>query len=196
MTNTEADAVPAASAPEPQPRGWWRRNAVALAASVVLAGGLAWIMTSSEYTEYYGHRPSQPVSADSDETIDLDGTTFTLIDVERLYPSGLPRGSAGLRVTVEVAAGPGGELPGGCVVKIAETGGSQADRWWSSASISTVDFLVPPGTETYCPGEPTGDYTLAVPFVVPDDVDGTLTLRIEVPTSLPRYATFELGPLP
>lgn len=190
--NLETDAAPT----PPKPQGWWRRNGVALAASVVLAGGLAFLTTSAEYGEYYGHRASQPERAAPGETLELGGTTFTLVDVERLYPSGLPRGGAGLRVTVEVAAAPGGGLPSGCVIRIAESGGTHGDRTWNSASISTADFLPVAGTESYCPSEPTGDYTLAVPFIVPDDVDGTLTLAIEVVEALPSFAALELGPLP
>lgn len=192
---SRTDAETAATPDAPAPRGWWRRNALALAASLLLAGGLAVTMTTTEYREYYDARPSQPVRAGLGETLALDGATFTLVDVERLHPGGLPRDAAAVRVTVEVAAAAGGGLPAGCLIALSEAGGSHPDRSWN-AGASHADILPVEGTETLCPTEPTGDYTLAVPFIVPDDVDGTLTLEIAVGDSLPRFAALELGPLP
>lgn len=196
MTTPDVPETAVPSPAVPKPRGWWRRNGIALAASALLAGGLVWILTSTQYAEHYDYIASQPVHAATGETLELDGTTFTLVDIERLYPSGLPRGGAGLRVTVDVAAEPGSPLPEGCLIRISESGGSHPDRWWYAEAFGSADFLPVDATESSCPLEPTGDYTLAVPIIVPDDVDGTLTLEIQLTGSLPRYAALELGRLP
>lgn len=180
--------------------GWWRRNALALVAVVVLAGATAWAQTAQERSARDGYTPTRPVHAAPGETLEFAGATYTVVDVERLYPGGLPRGTAALRVTVDVAAAADGALPEMCTIRIEESAGSHGRREWLDAAYSPVDFLEVEGTRTSCSSgeddDGRGAFRLAVPFVVPSDVDGTLTLRVETTEAIPHYAALELGPLP
>lgn len=182
------------------PHGWWRRNALALVAVVVLAGATAWAQTARERSEREDYYATQPVRAEQGETLELTGATYTVVDVERLYPGGLPDGTAAVRVTVDVAAADGGAVPDQCSFRLEESGGSHGTREWLDAVYSTVDFLEPEGTATSCTPDEEEQvrtrFTLAVPFVIPEDADGTLFLAIETAEAIPRYAALELGPLP
>lgn len=177
-------------------QGWWRRNALALVVGVVLAGLIVWTQTARAWHDIFDYQASRPVVAAAGTTLDFDGTLLTVTKVERLYPGGLPRDTAAIRVTVDVAAAPEGDLPEGCRFTLAEAGGSHGERAWSSFSAVDVDILPVEGTTTICDPEALTGYTLALPYVVPVDADGDLTLKVEVSGLIPRYAALELGPLP
>lgn len=157
------------------------------------------MQTSQERSDRDDYSPTRAVHAAPGETLEFDGATYTVVDVERLYPGGLPRGTAALRVTVDVEAAADGDLPEGCTIRLQESGGSHGTREWRDAAYSTVDFLEVDGTTSSCSpdDEDAGrtSFRLAMPFVIPSDADGVLTLNVEVPAAIPRYAALELGPL-
>lgn len=184
-------------------RGWWRRNAVALIAVLVLATTTVTITSARQWTAHFGQEPTQPMTAAPGTNVALSGATYRLADVQTLrrgdYEAAegeeLPIDAAGLLVTIEVARdGQGDGFLPGCMLTLRETGGSHGERTWDGGLQSQVTLPATRGTTSYCDSEAMAGYTLEVPFVVPDDVDGDLSVMIQLPDQLPQYVQFPLPP--
>lgn len=191
--------------PAPRPvHGWWRRNAIALVAVIVLATATVTITSARQWNTYYGYGPAQPVDAAPGDTAALGGATYRLIDVQTLVRGDyearegeeLPSDVIGVLVSIEVTRdGQGsGPLPG-CSVDLRETGGPSGVRTWEGGLLDQITLPATEGTMSYCDSEATSAYTLQVPFAVPDDVTGDLTVMIEVQDQLPRFVQLQLPPL-
>lgn len=179
-------------------RGWWRRNASALVAVLVLAVATVGITSAREWSDYFSGRPTQAVTAQPGETATLDGSTFRLADVrEEAFGEGevgeaLPAGTKAIVVSIDVDAEEGGALPAGCLVSLDETGGSHGDRTWDDASLAPVEIPMSEDAVGYCASDAAGPYTLEVPFIVPENADGALTVSVLVAESVPRFVQLRL----
>ena len=165
---------------------------------VVLGVGTVGITSAREWSDYFSGRPTQPVTAQAGDAATLDGATFRLTDVrEETFGEGevgaaLPAGTRALVVSIDVDAEKGGALPAGCLVSLEETGGSHGDRTWDDASLAPVEIPISDDAVGYCASDATGAYTLEVPFIIPADADGELTVSVLVAESVPRFVRLRL----
>ncbi len=163
--------------------GWWRRNAVALAAIAVLAPATALIIGGAEWWTYNSGRPVIPVTVEATEPTMFAGAEFgpaTVVVDEAA--ADLPAGSRVLVVSVPVDAGSTGVA---CLrPELRELSGAQ--RQWSDA-VFTIDWEAAERRPTSCLSDLTGGYVLTVPFLVPDDVSGRLGVDIAIGDQLPRF---------
>ncbi|MBB4141135.1 hypothetical protein BKA10_002929 [Microbacterium invictum] len=169
-------------------RGWWRRNAAALAALVVLVPVTVLVVGGNEWREYYGFRASMPVEVASGERTTYAGAEFGGADIAPLTAEGLevPEGARAFLVTVEVA--PTTTTPPSCLpLSLHEQGGAQRE-WSVDASLRWYDRDRPSG----CDSLATGPYTIATPFLVPDDATGPFFVDLFVVGEAPRFLRVHL----
>jgi hypothetical protein len=178
---------------------WLRRNWIGLVAVAVLAPATVGITFATEWNAYFGERPSSPVSAAANETVDFAHARWTLDGSRRISGSsaeaeelGLPAGSDLVVVSVRVSPEAGrGETPG-CLVTLDERNGSSVTRSWGKSVTDPINYAPTEGTESYCSSEAVGPYTLESVFVVASDAGDDLALSVTVASELPRYLSFRL----
>lgn len=193
--------APAPTAPHtdpesPQaPKGWLRRNALALALAAVLLVTTVGITSWKEWSDYFGTRPTQPISAEVGIATEFGGTTWQLVDVLAGTSDDvatIPEGTTMILARVEVTpSGDPAEAPG-CMLSLYEAGSGRA---WNSAALRPIDYRTTPGYESSCLPDATEPYKLEVPFVVPTGASGDLSLVIEVADLLPQYLRLALPSL-
>lgn len=151
--------------------GWWRRNAIALAALVVLlpvtAGAIAW----QEFHTYYDGRHWQEIAVPVGGTIVLGGATVgpaTLIAVPADADIEVPEGARAVAAQLSVLPG---EEPVTCArPRLVEL---STGRTWE-AGYGGIGWRGEPSCF-----EATDPVFLNVPFVVPDDA-GPFAVEIEI----------------
>jgi hypothetical protein len=186
-------------------RGWWRRNAIGLAAFLVLAPATVAITFSTEFGSYASYRPSQPVEVAAGETADFAGSDWRLESAER-YSAESPRGEAaglpgGTDLVVATLTIEPGELDDegrspGCTVRLDEVSAGDVVRSWGDAAFSDLDHETAEGSEATCDPELTEPYRAEWIFLVPSDAGEQLALEVQVVGELPRYLHLALAPLP
>jgi len=173
-------------------RSWWRSNAVALAALVVVLPATVAVTTVNEWSASASGQPSMVVAVEPGGQASYSGATWS---DARLAPRsdgsdlGIPPGTKLLVVTIDVDFEPGD--PPSCTLTLSETTGQQ--RRWRSADSDLVDWTTTEGTTSYCPSDAIGPYTVEVPFVLPDDAREPFTIDVVDGDQLPRFLRFGFG---
>jgi hypothetical protein len=166
-------------------RSWWRRNAAALCALVVLVPAS---VVALDILEFGAVRNATRAVA-AGETTRIDGWEFGPVTVSPLNADavGAPAGSSPVVVTIPVAAGPQGVsclLPS---VREPATG-----REWRT--ITTLEWQPDPEDPTFCTSEPTVPYDLSYAVLLPGDASGPLV--VELPLGTPDGlidVSFDIG---
>lgn len=176
-------------------RGWWRRNRSALLALVILLPVTVGIFCGWEWWKTSSGRPTFAVTAERGESVDLGGVTFgparatetTIADAE------IPPGTKILAVRIPVDRH--GATTGCEVYALREMAGKERVFEADTARLPW-DFH----RYTLCPMDPeadlfpTGPFSIDVPFIVPEDVDGPLGVELLIVDELPRYARLIVVP--
>lgn len=171
-------------------RRWWRRNAVALGAVAVLLPLTAVVIGGSEWWLVNQSRPVLPHTVPVGASADWAGMAWgpaTATELPADAGSELP---AGARViVVEVPVDPGGDPVACGTPMLRELSGAQ--RQWSDATAEVDwDYDRPTG----CVSDADGPYTVAAPFLVPDDAVGPFGVELTVVDRLPGFLRLVVAP--
>jgi hypothetical protein len=171
-------------------RAWWRRNALALGAVVVLLPVTAAVITGYEWWFANQGKPQIPVTVEAGQVAEFGGATWgpataTIRDADTA--EGLPTGAK--VIVVEVPVDPGAEPPSCLSPTLTQLEG--VAREWNNATADVDwDYDLP----TSCSSDATGPFTVSVPFLVPDDVEGPLGIDIGVSGQTPRFLRLVVEP--
>lgn len=171
-------------------RNWWRRNAVALAAVAVLLPATLGAVFATEWWRMF---QAQPVFATvipagaQGEWADADWGPASITDETAQYAADLPPGTRVLVAEIPVRPGEDEILCSPPTLRELDGVGRQ---WDEATTRIDWDYDRP----TLCASDAVGSYTVAVPFVVPDDVQGPLGVDVEVLDELPRFLRLVVVP--
>jgi hypothetical protein len=177
--------------------GWWRRNRLALVATLVLAPLTVGVVFQKEWGGFSAGRPVDAVDAAVGEAAAFGGSGWRVTGSERVRWSSdpgveqdLPPGTDLVVVRLEVTPD---ELDAegrstGCLMQLDEGRGARVSRTWEPAS-AYLDLDFEPGVSSGCESERTGPYEATARFLVPVDAgeDADLRLGIQVADELPRF---------
>jgi hypothetical protein len=167
-------------------RAWWRRNAVALGAIVVLLPVTAAVITVNEWWGMNQAQPVFPTTVDAGATVDFGGATWGPVSVTETAPGPRDELPAGARlVTVEVPVDPHG-VALGCSPPVLRDGEGAGRRFDNAANDVDWDYARSLG----CDSERTGSYVLAAPFLLPADAVSGFVADLTLSDELPRYLRF------
>lgn len=169
--------------------GWWRRNAVALAAVAVLLPATVGVIAVNEWSEYDLGHGTKPITVTPGDTVSYGGAT---IGPAKASFADDPLAPAGTRVlSTSVLVNPGDD-PIGCLTpQLQETGG--AGRQWNEASAELErDFDA--DRNTFCDPELPIRYTLTLDYLVPDDATGPFAIELETGDELPEFVRLIVEP--
>jgi hypothetical protein len=166
--------------------GWWRRNAVALAAVAVLLPATVAVVAVQEGSGAGG--ASHEIVVPLGESIEYSEATVGPADAEFVDDPLAPRGTRVVRVTVEVVPDPA--EPIACKKPLLrEVSGLQ--REWEESS-----YELGRGYEelTFCSSDEIAPYSLVLDYVVPDDADGPFTVDVDSVAGWPVLARLQVEP--
>lgn len=151
--------------------GWWRRNALALGALVVLIPASAFAFDQTVMTQV--RNPERTVDAGASTTV--GDWTFGPVTLSPMgADADVPAGANAVRATVRVD-------PGRDAVSCRSAGVSEpaTDRLWIEAGLS--DGQEDADTEwSYCPSDSMGSFDVVGTFVLGDDVGDDLVIELTV----------------
>jgi hypothetical protein len=170
-------------------RGWWRRNAVALAAIAVLAPVTAGVIAVNEWSAYDLGHATKPISVEPGDSARYDGAQIGPASAVFTDAPGTPPGTRVVSATVLVAPG---EEPISCVSPLLrEAGGS--GRQWSEASFD-LEREYDPARKTSCDSELPIRYSLTLEYLVPEDATGPFVIELSAADELPRFVSLVVEP--
>lgn len=147
--------------------GWWRGNAVALAALVLLVPAVGITVTWHEWSESTAGARAAPVIVDPGDVTGYGEGTFGPATGDFVEDPLAPGDARVLRVRIEID-------PGDPAVACAEPVLHELDGaqrvWRPDTSSLTTDW--DPQFPASCPSDATGPYTLDARYLVPPDADG------------------------
>lgn len=177
---------------------WWRRNALALGALVILLPAAVVVIAGTEWRDYFFEREySEPVYAGSDGIVEFAGTEWGPADVKGLIDStglNVPEGSKVLVGVVPVDEGilAPDETPTTCTSPILVS--KKDGREWTEMR-TQLGLPLMRSEPTNCTAETDGEpYQILAPFVVPKDVEGPFWLDIRVSGQKSEFVRFSIDP--
>ena len=182
------DAVSAAT--------WLRRNALALSAVAVLLPVTAAVVVGNEWWSANSGRDVFPVTVAEGESARFGGISWgpaRASDAEPGENAELPPRTKVIAVDIPVDRH--GKATTCTVTGLRETSGAQRE-WQVDTKTTDWNYRL----QTFCKSESTvesgqsGPFTLSLPFVVPDDIDGPLAVDLVVIDELPRFLRVEVTP--
>ena len=182
--------------------GWWRRNRVALVATLVLAPLTVGIVFQNEWGGFREGRPVEPVDVAVGADTDFGTTTWRVDGADRIRWSSDPGVERELPVGTDLVVVRMTVIPHaivdwaseGCTLMLDEADGDRSARTWEPASPSYLDLDFDDPTTTGCDSTRLGRYEAAVGFLVPVDAgeDADLRLAVQTVDQLPRYLRITL----
>lgn len=172
------------------PRRWGRRNALALGAVAILLPAAVLIPTAVEWWRWSQNDPLFPTTAAAGERVVWAGAAWgpaTAVDETGTYADDAPSGTR--VIVVELPVDAEGETPD-CATPVLRELGGQGRQW--DAAVTEVDW--PYEQPTYCETGSEAPFTVAVPFLVPDDARGPFGVELTVPDQLPGFLRLEVIP--
>ncbi len=167
---------------------WWRRNAVALAAVAVLLPTTAAVVGGNEWWSANQADPVFPTTVDAGATVEYGGATWGPARWGTVAADTAADAPEGARaVVIEVPVDPHGRILSCSSPMLRETDGER--RRWNNA-IADVDWSYDRASS--CPSDETTPFTIAVPYLVPDDATGPFSLELTVGDQLPGYLVLRL----
>ena len=168
--------------------GWWRKNAVGLAAVVVLLpvtfGAIAW----QEWGGYYSFRPSQPVVVEPGDNLEFADAMFGPATARFYDDPDAPAGSRVVRVRIPVEPGET-ELQCSPPLLREATG---AQRQWDEASSALGRGL--DDDRTLCYSDSSEPFEFVLEYLVPSDSTGPFYADVELSGEIPRFVRLTLEP--
>lgn len=168
--------------------GWWRSNAVALGALVLLVPATYAALMWNEWSDVRQNTATQPITVDPGDTVDYEGATIGPASAEFTELPDIPQGTRVVTVTMHVDPG---DPPLGCgPPELREVGGLQ--RQWDARDDLGREW--DPDTTTLCSSEATGPYDLLLDYLVPDDVSGPFTVELFSASAAPLFVSAVVAP--
>lgn len=175
---------------------WWRRNAIALGALVVLVPASVVIIAGHEWADYYLYRSTVPVDTRADGTIELGNATWgpvRSVEITDTSDYTVPTGVKVIAVAVPVT--PGEEAPSCMSPQLVE---QSTGRQWNEMRFELgIPYSLEESPSCAVPtdDDPALDpYELIVAFGVPDDAEGPFWVEVSPAESMPRLARFSIDP--
>jgi len=171
-------------------RRWWSRNALALTAVAVLAPVTGLMIIGNEWWGTYQAAPVFPTTVAPGDEISYAGATWgpATIHVRPDDPdSDLPEGTT--VYVVEVPLDPDSGPVRCSPPTLRELEGGQR-QWDDAVSFVDWDYERP----TLCDSEAVGPFTIAVPFLVPDDAVGPFGVDFLLTDELPGFLRLVVSP--
>ncbi|MBO9627587.1 MAG: hypothetical protein J7484_14600 [Microbacterium sp.] len=178
-----------------RPRGWWRRNTVALVALAVLLPASVLAIGWREWSAVYDSatQRTHPVLAGDDGTVALDGATWGPV-TSGIFTAAddlpVPDGAKVVAVKVRVDNDDLGD-PTSCPAPVLIE--QSTGRQWSEMS-TALGLGYDPDYPLTCTSDPTGPYELLVPFIVPVDAEGPFWVEVAPYDTAPSFARFSIAP--
>lgn len=170
-------------------RGWWRRNAIPLAAIAVLLPVTVGVIAVNEWSAYDLGHDTKPVTVPTGDSVAYAGATVGPAKATFADDPAAPPGTQVIRATVLVT--PGRE-PISCVSPLLrETG--RSGRQWDEASFE-LDQEYDPDRKTSCDSELPIRYSLTLDYIVPDDATGPFAIELSSSDELPRFVSLVVEP--
>jgi hypothetical protein len=169
--------------------GWWRANAVALGALVLLVPVTAAAVGWNEWSGYYSGRASSPVTIQSGESAAYGEATIGPATAQFTEHPLAPEGTRVVSVRVQVD-------PGDPAIQCIQPALRELEgvrRQWNSASYE-LDRGWDADRPTSCIADATEPYTLDVDYLVPLDASGPFVVEIESTGLLPEFARVVVTP--
>ncbi|WP_194410333.1 hypothetical protein [Microbacterium cremeum] len=166
--------------------GWWRSNAIALGALVVLVP--AAVVTMS-WNEWAGLRQAtEPISVASGESVRYADALVGPVAAEFTR---LPQAPQDARVvTVTVPIDPGDPAIACSPFVLREVGGAR--REWAPRSDLGREW--DSDRKTYCDDEATAPYEVELDYLVPEDASGPFTVEFGSAGSYPEFVSAVVTP--
>ena len=169
--------------------GWWRRNAAALAALVVLVPVTVGVIAANEWSDWDLGHPTKATTVDAGDSTIYGGATIGPASAEFTDDAGIPPGTRVVHATILITPG---DEPISCLSPILrETGGAQ--RQWDEASFE-LDRDYDPSLKTSCDSELPIRYSLTLDYLVPADATGPFALELSTGDALPQYVRLVVEP--
>lgn len=170
-------------------RGWWRRNAISLAAIAVLLPVTVGVIAVNEWSEWDLGHATKPITVPAGETVSYAGATIGPARAEFTDDPLAPPGTRVVSTTVLVDPG---DSPIVCrTPHLREAEG--AGRQWDEASLELErDFDA--ARNTFCSSEMPIRYSLTLDYLVPDDAEGPFVIELESGEELPVFVRLTIEP--
>jgi hypothetical protein len=168
--------------------GWWRANAVALGALVVLVPVTTLAVGWNEWWGYYSGRPSVPLTVEPGESVTYAGATVGPATAGFTDRPLAPEDARVVSVRVQVDPDGLGYSCSSPVLR--EVGGAQ--RQWNAASAYELDPERDFDLREFCDPETAAPYALDVDYLVPLDASGPFT--VELSAENPEFARLVVEP--
>ena len=168
--------------------GWWRANAIALGALVVLIPATAATISWNEWAGIRQATASEPISLAPGESAEYAGASVGPASAEFTDLPLVPQGARVITVTVRIDPGdPAIACP---EPVLREVGGAQ--RQWNAHD----DLGREPSSNrwTFCDSEATAPYDMEIDYLVPDDASGPFTVELSSGTELPAFVSAVVAP--
>ena len=166
--------------------GWWRTNAVALGALVVLAPALVGVVAWNEWSK---HGTGRPVHIATGASATYEGARIGPATAEYRDDPLAPQDTR--VVSVRLAVDPGDPAILCTEPQLREIGG--AGRTWNAASYELArgwDAEHP----TSCVAEATEPYTMVVDYIVPADASGVFAVELDSAETRPDFVSAVVEP--
>ena len=170
-----ADLVPAPVSPAP-PRGWWRRNLLALLVLVAVVPATVYVVLALPVFEILGREPEPTMVADG-ATADAAGYRWELLDSAEFAGTGrdgaaansIPVGTSLVAALVQATpVGRVGKDPVSCQATLSDRGSRSGERTWAPLiDVAQYDYRLGSDTTTLCDPSSGEPFVLEVVFLAP-----------------------------
>ena len=170
-------------------RGWWRRNAVALAALVLLVPATVGVIAANEWSDWDLGHATKATTVDAGDATTYGGATIGPASAEFTDDAGIPpapasstRQSSSLRATSRSAA-----CLRSCAKPAArsDSGTRRPSNWTGTTT---------PSLKTSCDSELPIRYSLTLDYLVPEDATGPFALELSTGDALPQFVRLVVEP--
>ena len=169
--------------------GWWRSNAIALGALVLLVPATVMSISWNEWANNDAYTASRPLTLAPGDTIQYGGVTVGPASAEFTDSPLAPQGTRVVSVSLRID-------PGETSILCSEPPLHEMDgamRQWNSASYE-LDRGWDVNHPTSCIDGETRPYTLEVDYLVPSDAVGPFAVEFSLTDALPEFVSAVVEP--
>jgi len=167
---------------------WWRSNALALGAIVVLVPATYAAMSWNEWSSVLQNSASQAVTLQPGDEIEYAGATVGPATAEFTQLPDMPPRTRVVTVTLHIDPG---DPPITCSpLPLREVGG--LERQWDARDDLGREW--DPDIQTFCDSEAEGAYDLLLDYLVPEDVSGPFAVEVKSVEGWPEFVSAVVEP--